>query len=156
MRAPVALFLVAATMIGGIAVAADPAQTRQTSPSAEPKKEKTNFLNADNGLGAAALGQIGLTVGAMAFAGPQQWYGYPHEDGIPFTNDTAAQPMGDCATSDGSNVAKALMAQNDEPEKASPPEGVLRMTDAERQSAATAFDSKAIYQAGQPASCNEN
>lgn len=154
MRASVAFLLLAATLTCGTPVSADPAQTKESS---SPKKEKTNFLTADNGLGAAALGEIGLTLGAMAFAGPQQWYGYPHDDGLPFVNDTAAGlQTGDCAASDAGNVAKALMAQNDAPPEPPPPEGVLRMTDAERQSAASAFDSKAIYQAGQPASCHAN
>jgi len=145
MRVPVALFLLAATMISGASVAADP--SGQAKHSASPKKEKTNFFTADNGLGAAALGEIGLTIGAMALSGPQAWYGYPREEGIPFANDAGTGAgMDDCAASDGGNVAKALMAQNDGEQKPPPPGGVLRMTDAERQAAAGAYDSKAIYE----------
>ena len=88
MRASVALSLLAALLLCGAPVfAADPAPAKQAAPQ---KKQKTNFLTADNGLGAAALGQIGLTVGAMALSGPAQWQGYQRDDsGIPFVNDTA-------------------------------------------------------------------
>ena len=156
MRASVAFLLLAASLLCGAPVsAADPAPAKQAAPQ---KKQKTNFFTADNGLGAAALGEIGLTVGAMALSGPAQWQGYQRgDDGIPFVNDTSQQ-FGDCAAAEGGDIAKALMAQSDGSQKPLPPapEGVLRLSDAERKSAASAFDSKAIYQAGQPASCGAN
>lgn len=150
MRAPVAFFLLAATLICGSA--AD-AQT-PAKQSSQPKKEKTNFFTADNGLGAAALGELGLTLGALALSGPGQWYGYPHEDGIPFANDNPAGiKFGDCAASEGGAVAKALMAQKDAPQKPADPKSVLSITEADRQSAAGAYDSKAMYEGS---SCGAN
>ena len=155
MRVSVASLLLAATLLCGAPVsAADPAPAKQAAPE---KKQKTNFLTADNGLGAAALGEIGLTLGAMALSGPAQWQGYQRgDDGIPFINDTSGTQFGDCVASEGGTLAKALMAQNDAPPAPAPPEGVLRLSEADHKSAAKAFDSKAIYEAGQPTSCPAN
>jgi len=154
MRASVAFLLFAVAALCGAPVRAEPAQSKQAAPD---KKEKINFLNADNGLGAAALGQIGLTVGAMAFSGPAQWQGYQRsDDGIPFVNDSNGVPFGtdNCAAKEGNDLAKALMAQNDKPLEAAAPEGVLRLSDAERHAAASAYDGKAMYQGG--SSCGQN
>jgi hypothetical protein len=152
MRALVALSLLAAILLCGAPIsAADPAAAKQAAPE---KKQKTNFLTADNGLGAAALGEVGLTLGAMALSGPTQWQGYQRGDnGIPFINDTAGTQFGDCTAAEGGEIAKALMAQNDKPSEPPAPEGVLRLSGAETKFAAKAFDSKAIYQAGQSMNC---
>jgi len=116
-----------------------------------------NVLLKSNGLGAAALGEIGLTAGAMALSQPEPWQGYPKGgEGRGFTNDAGARfSFGDCAVSDGGSVAKALMAQSGAP-KATPQEGQIRLSDSDRQAVDRAFDSKAIYQAGQPSTCPAN
>jgi hypothetical protein len=114
-----------------------------------------NFLLKSNGLGAAALGEIGVTAGVMAFSRPPPWQGYPRGgEGLQFgsASGVGAMDYGDCATSEGSSVAKALLSQSGAPQ-AAPPDGVLSLSEAERRAADNAFDSKAIYQAGQPSTC---
>ena len=144
MRAWTAILLLAATLVCGAPVSAG-------DPPPDSKKGKTNFFTADNGLGAAAVGEAALAVGAMALSGPGQWQGYPHgDDGIPFANDNpAAIQFGsdDCAAKESGNLAKALMAQKDAPRQtAAVPQGVLSLSDPDTHTAAQAYDSKAMYQ----------
>ncbi len=115
------------------------------------------------GLGAAAAADVAVTAGAMAFADPPKWQGYEREgdaldlDGVPVANRAA----GDCAVSDGNSIAKALMAQNGVPPGAVPPpasqpsskDGQIHLTEPDNSHPEATFDSKAIYQAGQPISC---
>ena len=116
-----------------------------------------NVLLKNNGLGAAVLGEIGVTAGALALAKPPPWQGYPKGgDELGFSNDaTSGAAFGDCAVSEGSSIAKALMAQRDSA-KPPPPDGVLSLSGADRQAAANAFDGKAMYQPPQPSTCPQN
>lgn len=115
-----------------------------------------NILMKSKGLGAAILGGVAVDATSMIFSQPDPWLGYPKDGGLPFSDDAAGLKFGDCATSEGSAVAKALMAQDDTPRKPAAPEGVLRMTEAERQSAASAYDSKAMYAGGTSSTCPAN
>jgi hypothetical protein len=122
-----------------------------------------NFLLKAKGLGAAAAADVAVTAGAMAFSDPPKWQGYGREgdtlnlDGMPAANSAA----GDCAVSDGNSIAKALMAQNGVPPGAVPPtaslpsnkDGQIHLTEPDTSHPEAAYDSKAIYQAGQPISC---
>ncbi len=113
-----------------------------------------NVLMKSNGLGLAAVGGIAVGAASAALSDPPAWQGYPKGDGGPqFANDTGkTQSLADCAVSEGSAIAKALKV----PEGATPPpsQGQIRLSELPVKPAnAPVFDSKAIYQAGQPASC---
>jgi len=113
------------------------------------EKAIPKFLKADNGLGAVAAASVGLYLGDLAFSSPPPWQGY--ELGPGDTLSGGFLLSGDCASSNGAAVAKALLA----PPSAQPPEGVLRM---ERPISMSAegekpFDIKAIYQSGQAFNC---
>src|SRR5579871_626764 len=72
-----------------------------------------NVLMKSNGLGAAAVGVIGVTAGAAALSDPPAWQGFPKGgDGPQFSNDAPRGTASDCAAADGENLANAL---KDEP-----------------------------------------
>jgi len=113
-----------------------------------------NVLMKSNGLGAAAVGVIGVTAGAAAIAPPPQWQGYPKGGGGPqFQGDVSSRAQTFCSTSPGAAVAKALKGEA-APETPPPQDGQIRLTEPGKTSGSQLFDSKAIYGSGQPVTCN--
>jgi hypothetical protein len=114
-----------------------------------------NVLMKGNGLGAAAAGIVGLTAGSMALAPPPQWQGYPKGGtGLQFEDDSLGGAISDCATADGTQIAKALKGEPTT-EPAREQNGRIRLTESGRQTGTQIFDSKAIYGAGQSPTCPE-
>lgn len=107
-----------------------------------------NILMKNKGLGAALAGAVAVDATSMILSQPDPWLGYPKGDERPFAGDAAGLKFDGCLSHEGSDVAKALMAQKDAPQKPASPEGLLRITEAERKSAASAYDSKAMYEGG--------
>jgi hypothetical protein len=117
-----------------------------------------NVLMKSNGLGAAALGRLGLTVGVNALSGPPAWQGYPKGgDALQFSNDTPGSAPGACASADGGEVAKALKNEPaGSPRSSDQAEGQIHLSEASRQTGGGSqlFDSKAIYSSGQAVTCS--
>jgi len=113
-----------------------------------------NVLMKANGLGAAAVGVVGVTAGAAALAPPPQWQGYPKGGGGPqFQDEASSRAQTFCTTSSSAAVAKAL--KGEAASEAPPPQdGQIRLTDTAKTSDSQLFDSKAIYGSGQPVTCN--
>jgi len=114
---------------------------------AEEKKKSTGFLNYGNGLAPVAAANLGLYLGEAAFGDSPEWQGY---DAVNGDRLGGFQMSGDCASSNGAVIAKALTSQAE----AEPPSGVIR-TEKLTPTAETdkAFDMKAIYQSGQSFNC---
>jgi hypothetical protein len=120
-----------------------------SSALAEEKKTRTNgFLNYGNGLAPVAAANLGLYLGEVAFGSRPEWQGYQlgGEDRL-----GGFQVSGDCASSNGSAIAKAL-TEKQVPE---PPTGVIRLEKLApgRTETGEPFDMKAMYQAGQGFNC---
>lgn len=113
-----------------------------------------DILMKNKGLGAALAGAAAVDATSMMFSEPEPWLGFPKGDERPFAGDASGIKFDGCLDHEGNDVAKALMAQKDTPQKPAAPEGLLRMTDAERKSAASAYDSKAMY--GGSSTCGSN
>src|SRR5579859_7693709 len=80
-----------------------------------------NILMKNKGLGAAVLGGVAVDATSMLMGQPEAWQGYPKDGGgLPFANDTSGMKFGGCLDREGSDVAKALMAQKDVPQKPAP------------------------------------
>jgi len=113
-----------------------------------------NVLMKSNGLGAAAVGVIGVTAGAAAIAPPPQWQGFPKGGGGPqFQGDASSRGQSFCTTSNSAAIAKALKGETP-PETRPPQDGQIRLTDEGKTGNSQLFDSKAIYGSGQPVTCN--
>jgi hypothetical protein len=116
-----------------------------------------NVLMKSNGLGAAAVGVIGVTAGAAALSDPPAWQGFPKGgDGPQFSNDAPRGTAGDCAAADGGALAKALKEDTAEPAKpADTPQGQISLSEASKHadSGGKIFDSNAIYGSGQSVTC---
>ena len=117
-----------------------------------------NVLMKSNGLGAAAVGVIGVTAGAAALSDPPAWQGYPKGgEGLQFSNDAPLGTASDCAAADGGNLAKALKDDpaTDQPKPTDTPQGQISLSEASRQAGGGAkiFDSNAIYGSGQSVTC---
>lgn len=115
-----------------------------------------NVLMKSNGLGLAAVGGIAVGAATAALSDPPAWQGYPKGDGGPqFANDAGVgQNIDGCAVREGSSIAKALKAPATD--TAAEPDGQIRLSNPIRPAGEPVFDSKAIYQAGQPATCPGN
>ncbi|HMA48394.1 MAG TPA: hypothetical protein VKP60_01510 [Magnetospirillaceae bacterium] len=115
-----------------------------------------NVLMKSNGLGAAAVGIIGVTAGAAALGDSPTWQGYPKGGaGLQFSNDALGGAPGDCASADGAQLAKALKDHSTDAPKTDAPDERIRMSDGNQSTPGTSpvFDSKAIYSSGQSVSC---
>ena len=112
-----------------------------------------NILMKNKGLGAAVLGGAAVDATSLLVSQPEPWLGYPKEDGLPFADEGASLNLGGCLDREVADVAKALMAQKDPPKTSTAESGMLRMTEAERKAAASAYDSKAMYQSGAVGGC---
>jgi hypothetical protein len=119
------------------------------APIRAEEKLVPKFLKADNGLGAVAAANLGLYLGDVAFGSRPAWQGYDLGPGD--TLGGGFQLSGDCASSNGGAIAKALVA----PQAAEPPEGVIRLGRAGPigEEGEKTFDMKAIYQSGQAFNC---
>jgi hypothetical protein len=118
---------------------------------AEDKKVVPKFLRADNGLGAYAVANLGEYLGAVAFGSKPEWQDYQLSGGDDAVRGNF-QLSGDCASSNGSAIAKALTA----PPTPEPPDGVIRIDRAGPGGTAEGekpFDMRAIYQSGQAFNC---
>lgn len=112
-----------------------------------------NILAKNNGLGAAAIGNVGLTLGAMALAPPPTWEGYPKDLGDrPFSGDATTGRRDSCAVSDANMIAKALLAPEKSPSAQTAP---LQLSEVIRQTDMKAFDEKTIYDPGQTSICRQ-
>jgi hypothetical protein len=115
-----------------------------------------NVLMKSNGLGAAAAGGLGLSLGGAALSDPPAWQGYPRGgNGRQFSNDALGGAPIDCAAADGAQLAKALKDAPADAPKTDAADGRIRMSDGTPSTAggAQVFDSKAIYGSGQSVSC---
>jgi hypothetical protein len=110
-----------------------------------------NILAKNNGLGAVALGSVGLKLGAMALAPPATWEGYPKTLGErPFIGDATAGRRDGCAVSHANMIAKALLAPENSPPIQTAP---LHLSEVSRQTDMKSFDEKAIYDPAQTSIC---
>lgn len=109
------------------------------------------ILTKNNGLGAASIGTVGLTLGALALAPPPSWEGYPKDLGDrPFIGDATAGRHDGCAVNDANMIAKALLA----PQKPSLAQTApLHVTEIDPETTPKAFDEKAIYDRGTTSIC---
>jgi len=115
-----------------------------------------NVLMKSNGLGAAAAGGLGLSLGAAALSDPPAWQGYPKGgNGRQFSDDALGGAPSDCASADGTQLAKALKDEPADTPKPDAAEGRIKMSDSNPPPAGgpQVFDSKAIYSSGQSVSC---
>jgi hypothetical protein len=115
-----------------------------------------NVLMKSNGLGAAAAGGLGLSLGAAALSNPPAWQGYPKGgNGRQFSDDALGGASSDCALADGAQLAKALKDEPADAPKTDAAEGRINMYDGtpSTNGGSQVFDSKAIYGSGQAVSC---